>query len=36
MDFFTAAPEEDEIGKRIDVYIAEYKEEFSRSRAFGN
>ncbi len=32
MDFFTAAPEEDEIGKRIDVYIAEYKEELSRSR----
>ena len=32
MDFFTAAPEEDEIGKRIDVYIAEYNEELSRSR----
>lgn len=32
MDFFTAAPEKDEIGKRIDVYIAEYKEELSRSR----
>lgn len=32
MDFFMAAPEEDEIGKRIDVYIAEYKEELSRSR----
>lgn len=32
MDFFTASPEEDETGKRIDVYIAEYKDGLSRSR----
>lgn len=32
MDFFTAAPETDEIGKRIDVYISSYKEELSRSQ----
>jgi len=32
MDFFTAAPENDEIGKRIDVYISSYKEELSRSQ----
>jgi len=32
MDFFTAAPETDEIGKRIDVYISSYKDELSRSQ----
>ncbi len=32
MEFFTAAPEEDEIGKRIDVYISSFRDDLSRSQ----
>lgn len=32
MEYFTAAPEKDEAGKRIDVYISQYRDDLSRSQ----
>lgn len=32
MEYFTAAPEKDETGKRIDVYISQYRDDLSRSQ----
>ena len=32
MEYFTAAPEEDETGKRIDVYISRFRDDLSRSQ----
>lgn len=32
MEYFTAAPEKDETGKRIDVYISRFRDDLSRSQ----
>lgn len=32
MEYFTAAPENDETGKRIDVYISRFRDDLSRSQ----
>ena len=32
MEYFTAAPESDDAGKRIDVYVSQYRDDLSRSQ----